>query len=246
MKKSGFARYDLDKVYFMNEYNKAVAYGHQNVNIAGVNEQLQGLEREKKSYLEQVESIVNPEREIEHGKFQQYEKWAATEKKYKWAEIVLILALVVRLTIFRVLPIGLRTSLIFTLFDLLLMLLVLLAGPLAFIVAKVVKHGCAMRYKQYIDSIANKVNGLGSSFTRTCLSYYDKIDNLYLLSLDSAHRELILLRRQQERQHHDMIRLEKERQRTEEERLREQRRTAQATEELLAIEKEREKRLRGW
>lgn len=246
MKKSGFVRYDLDKVYFMNEYNKAVAYGHQNTNIAGVKEQLQGLEREKNSYFEQVASIVNPEREIEQNKFQKYAKWAAAEKKYKWAEIGLILALVAQLTFFQVLPIWLRTSSIFTLFDLLLTFLVLLAGPIAFIVAKVIKHGYRIRYNQYIESIANRVNSLGSSFTRTCISYYDNIDNLYLLSLDSTHRELILLRRQQEIQHQDMIRLEKERKRAEEDRLREQQRARQATEELLAIEKERERRYRGW
>ena len=28
MKKSTFERYDLDKVYFMNEYNRTVAYGN--------------------------------------------------------------------------------------------------------------------------------------------------------------------------------------------------------------------------
>ena len=43
-----------------------------------------------------------------------------------------------------------------------------------------------------------------------------------------------------------MLRLERERQKAEEQHLKEQQRTRQATEELLAIEKERERRYRGW
>ena len=33
MKKGKIVRYDLDKVYFMAEYNKAVSYGKQNITI---------------------------------------------------------------------------------------------------------------------------------------------------------------------------------------------------------------------
>ena len=76
MKKSKYERYDLDKVYFMNEYNKTVTYGNTNAGISGVKEQLQGLELEKNRYFENVASIVNPERKNEESKYRQYEKWA--------------------------------------------------------------------------------------------------------------------------------------------------------------------------
>ena len=45
VKKGKIVRYDLDKVYFMAEYNKAVSYGRQNIGVQGVSEQLYKLEQ---------------------------------------------------------------------------------------------------------------------------------------------------------------------------------------------------------
>ena len=246
MRKPGIIRFDLNMVYFVSEYNAAVAHGQQNIRIQGVKEYLQGLEQEKNNYFDKVANIVNPERETEQTKYQQYEKWATYERNIKWLEILLILANVLREVLFKYLPIGFRTSWIFSLFSILLMWLVILAGPLAFLASKGVKHIYAIRYNRYIEEIANQLNSLGSDFERISLGYYDAIDNLYLGSLDPAHREMILLRRQQEIQHQEMLALERERQMTEAQRLAEQQRTRQATEELLHIEKERERRYRRY
>lgn len=246
MKKTKFERYDLDKVYFMNEYNKTVTYGNTNAGIGGVKEQLQGLELEKSRYFENVASIVNSERENEELKYRQYEKWAKIEKKYKYAEIFLIAVCVAEMFTFKYLPIGLRTSLFFGLFEVLLAFLTIFVVPIIFIVTKIIKYGYGIRYKRYIELISNRLNNLGNGFIRTSIDYYDAIDNLYLLSLDTTHRELVLLRRQQEAHNQDMLRLEKERQKAEKERLEEQRRAREAAEELLSIEIEREKRMGRW
>lgn len=246
MKKTKFERYDLDKVYFMNEYNKTVTYGNTNAGIGGVKEQLQGLELEKSRYFENVASIVNPERENEESKYHQYEKWAKIEKKYKYAEIFLIAVCVTEMFTFKYFPIGLRTSLFFGLFEVLLAFLTIFVVPIIFIITKIIKHGYGIRYKRYIELISNRLNSLGNSFIRTSIDYYDAIDNMYLLSLDTTHRELVLLRRQQEAHNQDMLQLEKERQKAEKERLEEQRRAREATEELLSIEIEREKRMGRW
>lgn len=246
MKKDQLVRYDLDKVYFMNEYNQAVSYGNQNINIPGVKEQLHSLENEKSSYFSAVANVTNPERENERTKYQQYEKWAIAEKKCKQVELALILFTIIYMAIDKYLPIGFRNSLIFSLLNILLIFLVVLAGPISFIVAKIIKNGYSMRYRQYIDPIQNRLNDMGSKFARTSIDYYTAIDNLYLLSLEPTHRELVLLRRQQEQHNQDMLRLEKNRQKAEAKRLKEQQMTRQATEELLEIEKERERRYRGW
>lgn len=246
MKKEKIVRYDLDKVYFMAEYNKAVSYGRQNIGVQGVSEQLYKLEQEKKAYLEKVSHIVEAEKSVEQAKYQQYEKWATMEKKCKWAEIGLIALLVVRLVIFQYLPVGLRTSLLFSLFDLLIVLLPFFVGPAAFIISKIAKHSFALRYNKYVSPLSNQLNSIGTNFSRISTQYYDAIDSLYLSTLDPAHREIILLRRQQEMHNQDMLKLERERQKADESRLKEQQRTRQATEELLAIEKERERRYREY
>lgn len=246
MKKSNFKRYDLDKVYFMNEYNKTAAYGNTYININGVKEQLQNLEKERQRYFGEVAGIVNPERENEETKYRQYEKWAKIAKKCKWVEILLIAICVLCMLFYKYLPIGFRTSLLFGLFELLLMLVTVFLGPLALIIVKIIKCGYDRSYKRYIESIAKKINNLGNGFMRTSRDYYKEIDNLYLLSLDATHRELVLLRRQQEALTRDMMQLERERQWAEEERLNEQRKTREATEKLLNIEMEREKRRNGY
>lgn len=126
MKKTGRIRYDLDKVYFMAEYNKAVAYGEQNIRVQGVKEQLCRLEQEKKNYFEKVADIVNAERDTEQAKYQRYEKWAANEKKAKYLEIALILATVLYVAFEKYFPNF------FILFGFGLVTFVLLIGPISF------------------------------------------------------------------------------------------------------------------
>lgn len=246
MRKSNFERYDLDKVYFMNEYNEAVAYGNTYININGVKEQLQNLEKERQRYFENVANIVNPEREKEEVKYRQYEKWAKIAKTCKWTEILFIAIFIAFMLFYKYLPIGFRTSVLLALFEILLMLYPFILGPILFIIAKVIKYGYDRSYKQYIESISNKLGNLGNGFMRASRDCYKEIDNLYLLSLDATHRELVLLRRQQETLAQDMMHLEKERQKAEKERLNEQRKTREATEQLLNIEIERERRRNGW
>lgn len=244
MKKSKIERYDLSKVYFMNEYNKTFSYGNANVNINGVKEQLQNLESEKKRYFENVANIVNPEKENEEIKYHQYEKWAKAEKIYKYAEIILISICIVSMFTFKHFPIEFRTSLFFGLLAFLLVLLTIIIGPLLFIITKIIKYGYGIRYKRYIEPISTMLNTLGNNFVRISINYYENIDNLYLLSLDPSQRELVLFRRQQEKHNQDMLRLERERQKVEIEHFEEQRRTRAATEGLLEIEREREERRR--
>ena len=185
-------------------------------------------------------AIVKADRATEQANSHRYEQWAANEKKAKYLEIALILATVLYVAFEKYFPNF------FILFGFGLVTFVLLIGPILFIVSKMMKHWYGKLYAQYIEGIASAINRLGDGFTRTSLGYYDAIDNLYLESLDPTHREMILLRRQQELHNQDMLRLERERQKAEEQHLKEQQRTRQATEELLAIEKERERRYRGW
>lgn len=246
MKKPRVTRYNLDKVYFMKEYNKTVSYGNQNINLQGVKEQLQELEQAKKIYVDKVKNLVDPEKDTEQTKYQKYEKWSIIERSIKYLEIPLLIAYFICPMLFELLPIAFHFSFIFSLTNALLPLVAVFVGPIAFVVAKIMRGRYALQYNQYIVAIRDSVNSLGSNFTKTSLKHYDEIDILYLGSLDPAHREVILLRRQQETHNQEILRLEKERQESEKQHLIEQQKTRQATEELLKIEQERERRYRGW
>ncbi len=245
-KTSDLKKLNLDTVFFLYEFKKAFEYGKKNFHISGVKEQLQELDKEKKLYYDKVAEIVNPERENNEIKYQKYMKWKKTEKKAKLIEVLLIVLIIIRLVIFDYLPVSFRTSLIFSLSDLLIIAFAVFIGPIAFIITKIIKHIYGIYYMQYTKSIITKLNELGNHFEQISANYYKAIDDLYLCSLDNTHRELVLLRRQQEMQNQEMLRLEKERQEFERERLDEQRRARTASEQLLAIEREREKRWRGW
>lgn len=247
MKKAKYTRYDLDKVYYLNEYNKTVAYGNSNKHLEGVKTELDNLELEKKQYFKIVSDIVNPEKEKEEAKYLKYTKWEKAERTCKYIEIICIVIAVAVPLALEFLPMAFRQSILFGLFFILLpTAFASLVGPLLFISSKIIKHGYGTCYKHYIEPISQKLNSAGQNFNATCIGYYDRIDNLYLLSLDPAHREMVFFRREQEAHNQKMLSLEKARQQTENERLREQQRAREATEELLAIERERERRYNRW
>lgn len=243
MKRARVERYDLDKTYFLTEYQKAVDYGNQNIRIAGVKEQLDRLDEEKKRYFESVASITTPEREIEQEKYQKYEILEENEKKYKTIELVLIAVFIFYLCTEKYLP---THTLVAILSAALLLLAVFLAGPIAFIVSMLRRKYYGTQYQNYIAPISAQIVSLGNSFQQFSRSCYKSIDNLYLSSLNPTERELILLRREQQRRDREAKRRDEERHKLEMQRLAEEQRTRQATEELLAIEKERERRYRGW
>ena len=123
---------------------------------------------------------------------------------------------------------------------------ILFIGPLSIIISAILKKYYGSKYRKYIESISARFIKLGNDFQAISHSYYDSIDNLYLCSLDAAQREIILLRRDQEKHNQEMKRMEEERQLLERQRLAEQQRARAATENLLAIEQERERRYRSW
>ena len=240
MKKTKFERYNLDKVYYLNKYNETIAYGKTNKDVDGVEEEIQNLELEKKQYIEKVANVVNPQRKNEEIKYHHYETWEKAEKGFIRTEILLIAIFIIS----QWLPIRFRTSSLFGIYALLLGLLVFFIVPLIFITAKSVKYIYGICYQRYAQSLDRELSILGDDFTRISADYYAAIDNLYLCSLDSVNRELVLMRRQQEAHNQKMLQLEKDRQRAEQERFKEQQRAREATEQLLAIEIEREERRR--
>lgn len=243
MKKSRIPRFDLDQVYYLKEYKKAVAYAKQHIDIDGVQEQLDDLKAEKQRYSQEVSALVEAERGNEQKKYTAYIKWARAARISKYiflgSIIVGIMAMFGLLNDLR----GLAEVLVT-----LLEMLAFFAGAAATIITILGKSLMTWQYKQYIKSISGRIDSLGNSFTRISESHYSAIDSLYLNTLDPTQRELILLRRDQAEQSKKLLQAEKERQQMQETLIKEQRRTRAAQEELLAIEREREARRKknGW
>ena len=90
-------------------------------------------------------------------------------------------------------------------------------------------------YKRFRD----KADEINERYISNIVFYRNKVDTLYLDSLDPILKETILMRRDKERHHRDLINAQLKHQRLMEE---EQRKIRQNQEELLKIEREKEER----
>lgn len=241
MKKS---RYDLDRVYYLNKYNETAAFANQNIRIQGVRQQLQGLNTEKESYMQEIRDFIDSVRNEENKKYRQYEKWSKLAKTCLWAELGIFLIGIAEACIFKYIP--RQVNLLFSLLELLILVLIFVVIPIAFVIFKILDIAFGKIYADCVRKIGIRVDTCGRNFESQVIAYYNRIDSLYLSSLDAASRELVLLRRHQAEQTQQMLRLAEEQKWIAQQQLAEARRTSQSTQQLLDIEKERERRRRGW
>lgn len=237
MKKPNVTRYDLDRVYWLGEYQKTVAYAEQNISIDGVKAQLDSLRAEKKRYSDEVSAFAEAERNTERLKYEAYKKWAAVAQISKWV----FLAGLIGSVVIAILSGHHNGNLLGDIFAI-LVLLAFFGGLPTAIVSFLGRAWCARQYQQYINGIASRFDSLGSTFKERSKSCYNAIDNLYLNTLDATQRELVLMRREQAAQSQRLLQAEKERQRLQEKLIVEQQKTRATQEELLAIERAREER----
>ena len=248
------SRYDLDCVYWLNGYNKAINYGRQNNQIAGVQEQINQLQKEKEQYISEVKKFADEEATTEAEKYQKYSLWA--ERKIVFGILTIILFIFISpVTSFlnRIFPHGM----LFQLLEFVVSAVLHLGAPIAFVVSAIAKSRYERQYRDYANMLDTRFSGKGKSFESSSLGCYESIDKLYLSSLDPLERQMELSRREQERHNQEMRRMQEQHNREmkqmmekmnrmNEERLTEQRRTAETTQKILNIEEDRERRYRGW
>lgn len=236
-------RCNLDNMYRFGEYNKAMDYAKQNMAIKGVKEQALKLQEEGKTYEKNIKAITEPEKAEEDKRYQLWAKWDKVRKICKWTTIGLAIFSAVLFILGATL---LSYSNIWFVLWLLVLVLTILAG-IVLLVTKVGTWICEKSYIHYINNkIFEKVDAIDKIFIQKSRAYYQEIDNLYLQSLDPAHREMVLMRREQAEHMRQQAELERERVRVENARLQEAEKTRRAQERILAIEEERERRYRGY
>lgn len=236
---SSIIRSDLDRCYRYNEYNEAMDYANKNINVEGMREQIDKLKNINQIYVQDIKSIIEPERESENNKYLQWENW----NKVKIICIRIIAALFGVTVISFVLGACLWSG--FKTLGILGIILMILSIPVL-ITAKAAEFICAGIYKKCIDKLMDKINARNSMFGADAKRSYAEMDALYLQSLRPEHRETVLMHREQIEHQKEMERLERERNRKVEEQLKEAKRMRVAQEHLLEIEKEREKRYKGY
>lgn len=242
-------RYDLDRVCYFEEYNKAYHYGEQNIAIPGVSDWLPRLEAEKDQYIQDITAMVAPEKELERKKYHTYQICL----KAKQICIVVTLGLLILNIVATVLGQALPPTVIYILFKI---------GesvyPMIFVslILLIVDFVFGMLYNSYVRKVSDRLGQRSDRFIEFSRKTYEEIDQLYLCSLEPAHREMVLMnrrlsqelteqRKEMSQYRKDMVRLERERNQVEREHAEEIRQLGKTQGRLLEIEEERERRRMG-
>lgn len=231
-------RCDLQKLHNYRRYNEACDYAKKNMNVKGVKEVHQNLLKANEQYKQEYDAIVEVEKENEVNKYQIWDKWFKVNDIISRIGIGDICLYVVNIVIK---VIGFNASLLTNGISTLVFCASILLVPL-FLITKIGESISRKGYNQVINRTKGKINIVNEKFEKVSGDYYKQTDNLYLSSLDPAHREMVYMRREQQKHNDEMLRIENEKRQQEMEQLREMKKTRYAQERILEIEEERVRR----
>lgn len=240
-------------------FGKVIQYGNTNKEIKGVEDKVNLIRMTIEDYHNDLEQLKLSKFSLLENEF---DKWKI---HYRWREVFTWISIGSTLVFFiMVIGQGFIASvylLVLIIFSINIFSVTLRSILGALEIVKVKKY--RMGYADYMNSVFS----INDKYEKIANQIYNEIDICYLDSLEPAHREIVLMRRDQERQHQEQMRLQHEhhmrmeaeqrehqwkleneqRRRAEEQKLHEkkivdeQRRARKAQEELLYIEKERER-----
>ncbi len=236
MKKS-FARIDFNDYYITNECNRVIEYAQRNGHIKGVNDTFNQIQNIQNEYLGKMKKFIDDEFERENNLYSRLEKIHFCKIMCRFAVIVTFI-----LFIFQgKLPHNLFMDLVF-----LLAIVVFLGGIFMWLITKVIEMVFRNRYITYVKNIETQINNINGIYYNALNGIYNNIDSLYLNSLEPALRETVLMRRDQERQHKERLKMMQTQIENQQRIEQEQKLARERQEELLEIERERERRYKGY
>lgn len=230
------------------DFAKTQNYAQRHIGLEGVEELLAEAKSNETAYLWEMQAFSNQNAKSLSYPTMDKEKTASTNKKFSiaWKTGVALLVL------FLVVSIGGPNDMLRSAANTLGGMMVLFI-PIALVcsfITSVRKNRAAERYARQLNSLAQEIAQTATAYENTNEIIYTKIDDVYLASLDDAHREIVLMRRDQERQHQEALQLQKEHQAAMESAQRSaaaaQQRSAADINRLLRIEEERERRRRSY
>lgn len=221
--------YDINSFNNSGKFEEAIRDANQHRAIAGVNEIISVIEKKYQAYSKEINVFISQEKPIIDAK---YSKWFAANRNMSISICIFIISLLYSL-IFSQVRIPILSSLLET-----LALFGFEGGFLTAIIFKVIAIVCDRQYTSYYrKKVSPRANAFNTKYMNDLRALCEKIDTLYLNSLEPTLRETILMRRDQERHHRELMESQYHHQRVMEEG---QRRIQEAQEELLQIERERE------
>src|SRR5665648_46543 len=227
MRKEKITKKNIYDWYEDDKFKNAIQYANKCSNIEGVNQYLSQLQSNFQNYNKEINALVENESPILDNSFFMCYKVEKVINICKWVSIVSFILFIMGIAS------GTRSIIP------LLVANIAILGCIAAVILKISGVVLKAKYNSNLKSVEEKVRIINQKHLNGIPLLWNKIDNLYLASLEPTHREAVLMRRDQERQHQEKIQVEMQHQRVVEE---EQRKTRKTQEEILQIEREREKR----
>lgn len=237
------SRVNFESFYGKKVYNEVMTLGNQNKNVEGVMEIVNKVEEKYQSHCKVVREFSEKEGDTEYTK---YKRWYSVHRCKSISKIVFIGMLIFYILscILCLFLQGALGSIIVFLQDIVLVLFPLVC--VVFTGSKVTEMIFSFVYNSYAKNIAKVGNEMVGKFRMEINKFGHQIDEMYLNSLEPAHREVVLMRRDQERQHQEMMKKKaahyEEMRKIQEKTLREQQKIRKTQEKLLEIERDREAR----
>lgn len=235
-KHKNICRIDFSCLYQTKEYENAVNYANQNISIPGVREILEKIQNDYKEYEEQLVCLKNEEMQNENRKYVLWEKVHKGKVIGMWVAIISI-----------IISMCLNPGTSYILLGIqLLTILFSFIGIASVVILKIAEMISRKLYQSYAEKLGRKVGDINARYAHMFDMLWNEIDGLYLASLDPEHRELVRMRRDNERYHQENIHLQQAFEKVQNDILKEQEKTRELQAQLLAIEQAREERCNKW
>ncbi len=238
-------RQKLIELFPKIDFGETRSYAQRHIELKGVDKLLSEANANESMYIKKKESFVEQYTESFTNALNAKEKAEATGSLLSFAWKAGIVGLIAGSLISGFVSGEVRGILN------MIVLIAMIAIPVG-LIGKLVtaskRRNAINEYERLYSKLLSIAENAGNVHGNENQTIYTKIDDIYLSSLDAAHREMVLMRRDQERQHQEALQAQLEHNRVieQEQRLARaaQEQSARATQKLLDIEEERERRWR--
>ncbi len=223
-------------------FNDVFAAANRHIDISGIKQIRDKMILLKQEYAQEVEALIQ---EISPKEDELYEKWLKDDKKFELGKkrSICIVSFTIMLILFQIITKIDNTLIALLYIGLFFAFLFMGLYTGVFYLKSQISD---KRYCSFRREVFNYINNINNRYSANASSTCEQIDSIYLNSLDPAHREMVIIRREQQRQHEELMRIEKEKLLAQQAAHEEQKRARIAQEEILKIKREEQERYRRY
>ena len=225
LEKADYKRYDIS-----NDFGQTIDNIKKYSGIPGIENVLDAEYDKYREYQREYNEIVKA---AQAKNSEQYSAWEDNYKKKNICKLIFAICLII-------VCMCMHFNKMILLFF--LSLITCIAAGIVAVVYKLITMDKENKYNNYTKTIYQKLDNINNKYTIINCSLYNEADNIYLNSLEPTHRETVLMRRDQERQHQERMAMEQKILDNQKAAQAEGKKLRETQEQLLGIEKEREKR----